>query len=174
MTMIRAMAVIGLMALAGCGARSYGMAMSAGNDPATLTRIVSNATTTSRSGQHGTQVEYLSADGRSFLWYPGNRALVPGQWKVEGRGGSAQMCFRYTSDSFNPATGQIGGGWDCRFGGAYLVDQYEILDGDPFGLSDGKVPFVMPRDAWWTGADLAKRLGLSQDAIRQRLENPML
>lgn len=107
--------------------------------------------------QHGTQVEYHSSDGKTYLWYPGNSVIVPGSWKVQSnpnltltRGGSKkpspEICFKYPASSFNPVTQRQGGDWQCRVSIAYGVNLQESRQGDVFGLSKQlPVPFVLPK-----------------------------
>lgn len=123
---------------------------------ADIKSFLAGKTRLSRMPIHGTQVSYATADGRSYLWYPGNKVVLAGRWRVEDRaieirqGGAAvarksqpRLCYDYGPNSYNPATGR-GGGWECtnfmnlRFAGA------ETRPGDVFGLSRSKaVPFVL-------------------------------
>lgn len=168
-------AMIGsVAALAGCGARAYGTSMSIGGDAGKLTQLVSGATAASRSSQHGSQVEYLAPDGRTFLWYPGNTRPLPGRWKVEQRSLGALICFAYPPSSFNPATGQSGGDWQCQDGGNYVVAQSEFLDGDPFELSSGKLPFITPKGKWLTPEEMMTLWGRPATGLHNRLELPVL
>lgn len=91
---------------------------------------------------HGTQIEYLAADGSAWLWYPGNKSILPGAWKVEGK----QMCFRYGANSFNPITGHRGGGWECGSLSVYRSSLTESRPGDVLGLRGrGKVPYTLSK-----------------------------
>ncbi|MEO0913327.1 MAG: hypothetical protein AAFY59_10110 [Pseudomonadota bacterium] len=117
------------------------------------------ATRRSFSDAHGTQVAYLSAGGRSYLWYPGNRRVVAGEWEVRaGARRFAFICFRYDPGTFNPVTRRPGGAWACQRADDFLLLEREVQRGDLFALSSGRVPFVMPkRDI--SLAALAARLG---------------
>ncbi len=139
--------------------------MDQGSDPQQLAALVSGATTRSSSIQHGTQVEYLSPDGRAYLWYPGNPRILPGRWRVEKRGLGAQICFTYMPQPVS--------GWSCQGGGNYLVNQAEIVDGDPLDLEGGKLPFIMSR-ASYRLSDLIARTGNPSAPLRPRLETPIL
>ena len=44
--------------------------------------IIGRTNMTSDPG-HGTQVEYLQSGGGAFLWYPGNKIVLPGHWKMD-------------------------------------------------------------------------------------------
>lgn len=95
-------------------------------------------TNMSHSSQHGTQVNYLARDGQSFLWYPGNTMILSGQWKREGQ----NMCFAYGSNTYNPATGHRGGGWECMPFDIYWRVVSERMEGDIFSLQTRQeVPF---------------------------------
>ncbi|CUH44961.1 hypothetical protein [Ruegeria atlantica] len=87
---------------------------------------------------HGYQIEYLDSNGRAFLWYPGNRSAVSGEWKIV----LDEICYRYDSNTFNPQTLQRGGSWSCDYTGraGYLVTGYQ--KGDPFNLRSGKIPYA--------------------------------
>ena len=50
-----------------------------------MTGFMADRTIMTYSSGHGTQVEYSAANGRTFLWYPGNTRTVLGEWKVEER-----------------------------------------------------------------------------------------
>jgi hypothetical protein len=98
---------------------------------------------------HGTQVEYFSADGKVFLWYPGNAAIVAGEWKTgtvplirknngaESRTELPTLCFKYAGDA----------GFTCKDSSAYLRRVTDSTSGDPFGLSHRtKPPFMLERE----------------------------
>jgi hypothetical protein len=92
--------------------------------------------------QHGTQIEYLSANGMSYLWYPGNNVIVPAPWKLKG----GSICFLYPARSYNPVTKTQGGNWECEPTSAYYRTIKQTMPGDMFGLSARKlVPFVIQR-----------------------------
>jgi hypothetical protein len=110
--------------------------------PAEATMAIGGYTTMTYGSQHGTQVEYLATDGRTWLWYPGNTVILPGQWKQSG----ANICFRYGANTYNPATGQHGPGWECMPLSAYTSGIVERVKGDPLRLQDrGAAPFSLGR-----------------------------
>ncbi len=102
----------------------------------------SGKTVMTSSAGHGTQVEYVSPDGRAYLWYPGNRSVVPSLWKMSKSilFRKTNICWKYPTSSYNPATATYGGSWDCR-----PISQYTVVDyanGDVFNLSGRNlVPF---------------------------------
>jgi len=117
---------------------------------------------------HGTQVEFTSADGRAFLWYPGNSVILPGAWKIDRMtrtlGGMPRehtvLCFRYTENSYNPATGHSGADWECNMAYFYInkARRTESVGGDVLGLATmGRPPFKLTRDKT-TLAELAARI----------------
>lgn len=117
------------------------------NDPALLSRFLSGNTIMTYNdpdeGGHGTQYEYHSADGKVLLWYPGNRNLVRGEWKVEPVAAGPQIrCYRYGANTYNPVTRTRGGAWECEKQEWAYLDT--ALKGDPFGLASGKLPFIIP------------------------------
>ncbi len=108
--------------------------------------IFADQTVMSHDSAHGTQVEYLSRAGKTYLLYPGNTTVVKGEWRLNrtDQPDVFSMCFRYPSNSYNPATGQTGGAWECQPAGFYLNGLSEMQQGDGFGLSrSSTVPFVL-------------------------------
>ena len=94
---------------------------------------------------HGPQMEYHAADGRSYLWHPGNRRIVVGDWEIRDGGRHPQLCYRYGANTFNPATGQSGGDWECGDARWRMDIPDDLFAGDTFGLRDGTPPFVSSR-----------------------------
>lgn len=102
---------------------------------------LANKTQQSFSPGHGMQIEYLAADGATWLWYPGNTKVLPGQWKTEG----ADLCFRYGKNTYNPVTKHKGDGWECAPLKVYNQTIVTSTKGDIFGLAGRKkVPFDLP------------------------------
>ncbi len=101
-------------------------------------------TNTTFSASHGTQVEYVATDGNTYLWYPGNATIVRGHWRKGEMQGFPAICFAYQANSYNPATGSVGGQWECE---PTLLYSHGIVDqnpGDVFGLrSRSVVPFSL-------------------------------
>jgi hypothetical protein len=88
---------------------------------------------------HGNQIEYYGADGRSYLWYPGNRGVVVSEWRIEGE----DYCVRSPSNAYNPATQEWGGKWERRPVHRLLETKVDAAPGDVFGLSTGRVPYPL-------------------------------
>jgi hypothetical protein len=122
---------------------------------------------------HGTQIEYASADGKVYLWYPGNQVVLGGQWRVETRSMDigdksaprpldvTYTCFRYDTTGRNPMTGETGLDWSCNATLFYKKNITESANGDVFGLSRRRMPpFVLDRDRTSLDA-LRKRAGAS-------------
>jgi len=127
-----------------------------------LRAIMSDTTILAHDPEHGTQVEYTSAGGRCYLWYPGNQVIMRGEWKLElavmesslrirtAKGVEAQriavprLCFRYGPGTYNPVTGIKVGKWSCQDSQLSLLLNQERRKGDIFGLSRRRVPpFVL-------------------------------
>ncbi len=103
---------------------------------------LANKTQQSYSPGHGMQIEYLAADGASWLWYPGNTKVLPGEWKTE----AGDICFRYGKNSYNPVTRTKGGDWECAPLKVYNSTLVTSSKGDIFGLAGRKkVPFDLPQ-----------------------------
>ena len=130
------------------------------------TQFLSNATALTIGGGHGTQIEYLSADGTTDLWYPTNGRTVPGYWKViDFAPGLPGICFLYGSNTYNPVTREGGGAWECDSPlKEYLSRVTQLIDGDPFRLATGKVPFVLPRGAMTVAGNIQLQAG---NAVQQ-------
>ncbi|TBW37051.1 hypothetical protein EYW49_12950 [Siculibacillus lacustris] len=123
-------------------------------------RFMSDTTYRSYSDGHGNQIEYATPGGRVFLWYPGNRVILPGHWKVvhepirvptQGIDCRApklvQLCFQYGAETYNPVTGSRGLAWECQPFELFRKTRVEVVRGDPLGLASMKQPpFVLPRN----------------------------
>lgn len=106
---------------------------------------VTNTTYLSFSRAHGFQVIYLAPQGKAWLWYPGNRAGVPEEYRRDVVSGQQALCWRHPQNSFNPVTQQRGGSFACQ---SLQVSQRAIvssLPGDPFSLRTGRVPYPLER-----------------------------
>lgn len=111
--------------------------------PAGAAPQIGGYTNMSHDAGHGTQVEYLSPGGGAWLWYPGNSVIVPGKWKRSG----ANICFAYTSGSYNPVTGHKGGGWECMEYRLWWWAIDERVEGDPLKLEGAtRVPFKLRKE----------------------------
>ncbi|MGC4024338.1 MAG: hypothetical protein QM744_03815 [Mesorhizobium sp.] len=122
------------------------------------TQIFLANTTTKVWNVHGTQIEYLSPDGSTYLWYPGNAAVLPGRWKLQKQYYGSEICFLYGSYTYNPVTRQTGGNWECDIAAYYLLDRDEIVDGDPLKLSK-RIPYVLPANKNISIAEAMKNAG---------------
>jgi hypothetical protein len=105
---------------------------------------------------YGTQVEYYDGSGRTYLWYPGNRRSLPGEVMLQP---NDVICFKYGPDTRDALTGAPGDEWSCA-----VIEQHDrsIVDrvkGDVFGLSSGRVPFVLLHEPTTIAALRAKRRG---------------
>lgn len=106
---------------------------------------LAGTTTLSLDERYGSQIEYLSPDGRSFLWFPGQIQTTPGHWRVErARDNQPRMCFLYGAGSYDPVQKDFGGSWECGPLALYLAHLSQLAKGDPLGLRDGMAPFPMP------------------------------
>lgn len=145
-------------------------------DPETVAAYLADRTFLTYSPQHGPQIEYISRSGTTYLWYPGNTAVLRGSAAVLWENASAKiddpqdgryrgqiklsyLCFRYAPNTFNPATNHRGGGYECS---PYATQRAAVKDsrkGDIFGLaSRSEAPFPLGKDAT-TLAALQKRVG---------------
>ena len=102
---------------------------------------LANKTVRTYSSFHGNQIEYFSPNGRAYLWYPGNRRPVPSFWKLRPNNNRYEICFKYPTSSYNPATKDYGGYWECQDLAIYAKRIVEIADTDLFKLATGRLPF---------------------------------
>lgn len=104
---------------------------------------------------HGTQIEYLAPNGKSYLWYPGNNVVLMAPWQKKPK----QICYLYGTNTYNPVTGSRGGKWQCTSLSTYTGMVAEQAKGDVFGLVEAArkntVPFVL-RKSKTTIARLSK------------------
>ncbi len=145
--------------------RTAGVTPAASTDPAgdvltavALRSYASGRTFVSVDMAHGTQVEFLAADGTAIFWYPGNTRVNRGRWTTEpNRAATASgvICYAYDGASYNPVT-RTGGGRNCVAGSQFQRKNRDALSGDPSGLSSGEVPFVLERKRAYSLAALRR------------------
>lgn len=91
---------------------------------------------------HGFQVEYFGNDQSKYLWYPGNRKVLPGAWKVEGK----KVCYLYGTSTYNPVTQSSGARWQCTLRDTAGKGVVSSIKGDAFKLSSSEsVPYVLQK-----------------------------
>lgn len=103
--------------------------------------LVAGKTVLTNTRGHGYQVEYFDESGSSHLWYPGNRAVVPSNWKIE----EGNVCFGFGSNTYNPVTKRRGRGFECAPIAKKIVTHRATLPGDAFNLKSGSVPYRLSR-----------------------------
>ena len=162
--------LIAAFALAACTSPNLSPLLGTNPDNPTVEMVTqgySNRTVLTVDRQHGTQVRYFADNGRTFLWYPGNNRIVAADWRVQSqdRDGFA-LCFKHGTQTFAPVSGSSGRVWKCSGSVAQaLAMTDEIVAGDPFNLSNGAVPFVMPYATDLTMEDLAQSADLNPDRL---------
>ncbi len=107
-------------------------------------KFVSCRTLVTWTGPQGTQVSYLGAGNKAYLWAPGNDTVLSGTWRVDPNATSPQSRLAYVAVCV-----QYGGSaqWDCR--PAEILERITMdqADGDVFGLEGrSAVPLRLPRD----------------------------
>jgi len=107
-------------------------------------KFVSCRTLVTWTGPQGTQVSYLGAGGKAYLWAPGNDTVLSGTWRVDPNATSPQSRLAYVAVCV-----QYGGSsqWDCR--PAEILERITMdhADGDVFGLEGrSAVPLRLARD----------------------------
>ena len=149
------LACVAMVTLGGCVGRGPLEVMS--DPPLEETRaLYSDTTRITYMFGHGAQVSYSSSNGKIYLWYPGNKSVLEGSWRLlegtpsraEGPRGPVMLaenriCFTYGPNTYNPVTKQWGGTGDCIRTKAFGRYVTELRRGDVFGLSHRReVPFV--------------------------------
>jgi len=120
----------------------------------------SNKTIREIQGRHGWLAEYSTQDGRVYMWYPGNKKVMPGFWKVEKvlvkinakEFHSVHICFQYPT-GYNYVENKPGKNWDCWPASRSLAFPEKRRDtngraekeGDVFNLQSGNIPFVLKK-----------------------------
>ena len=107
-------------------------------------KFVSCRTLVTWTGPQGTQVSYLGAGGKAYLWAPGSDTVLSGTWRVDPNATSPQSRLAYVA-----VCAQYGGStqWDCR--PAEILERITMdhADGDVFGLEGrSAVPLRLARD----------------------------
>jgi hypothetical protein len=121
-------------------AKTLGSKVALDAEPTTNAFEFSGKTVLGYETSHGNQIEFLDVDGRCFLWYPGNRMILPGLWKTHGK----NIAFRYGRETYNPVTGgQRGGQWDTRPLEVWASTIIDVHPGDPCRLASLVLPYVL-------------------------------
>ncbi len=105
-------------------------------------KFVSCRTLITWTGPQGTQVSYLGAGNKAYLWAAGNDTVLSGTWRVDPNATSPQSRIAYVAVCV-----QYGGSADCR--PAEILERVTMdqADGDVFGLEGrSAVPLRLPRD----------------------------
>ncbi|OUD09986.1 hypothetical protein BVC71_00225 [Marivivens niveibacter] len=105
------------------------------------------------STDHGTQVEYLAADGHAILWYPQRPIPWVGEWERR----TGQMCFRYLVET---TSGLAFSEWTCSNWNTYMRSVNELWQGDIFNLDTRSVPFTIPDRDVYSITELADQAGI--------------
>ncbi|MDZ4726587.1 MAG: hypothetical protein SH817_10545 [Leptospira sp.] len=93
--------------------------------------------------QHGNQIEFNSNSGITFLWYPNNKNLVSGFYKIKD---NRVICFNYSGIARNEFTGEFSGNWNCQDLLSYYNKVREKIKGNVFNLNESKaIPFTLER-----------------------------
>jgi len=116
-----------------------------------MTGAVSNQTHLILQQGHGVYLEYTDAQGRLFMWYPGNKNVVSGTWKVMDTYSPPRTCFKYLN-AVHGVTGQYEPN-ECVPPEQVIGRPYDlgVRAGDPFNLASGKIPYVKSKSdvpAW--------------------------
>lgn len=134
------------------------------DNPDHFRAFLSDTTVKTWNPQHGTQIEYYSPDGQTWLVYPGNQQSVRGEWRVEPFLNISRVCYRYGLNTYNPATEKRGGSWNCQTAVAFLSKRStEAVDGDVLRLRNrGRYPQPLPPKTNFKISTVMKAIGLGE------------
>ena len=107
-------------------------------------RFFSCRTIVTWTAPQGTQVSYLGAGSKAYLWAPGNETVQSGNWRIDPRATSGRSGIPYLAVCVQYGASTQ---WDCR--PAELLERITMdhADGDVFGLAGrSAVPFALARD----------------------------
>src|SRR4051794_2063011 len=105
-------------------------------------KFVSCRTLVTWTGPQGTQVSYLGAGGKAYLWAPGNDTVLAGTWRVDPNATSPQSRLAYVAVCV-----QYGGSADCRPAESLERITMDHADGGVFGLEGrSAAPLRLARD----------------------------
>ncbi|MEX0371041.1 MAG: hypothetical protein AB3N09_10440 [Tateyamaria sp.] len=102
--------------------------------------------------QRGVQLEYYAASGDAYLWLQEEAETIAGHWRIveEPQRAEPRVCFNYSTSSFFADRRISGDDWDCHKQSDLQEHVIAIVEGDPFELSSGSPPIVIPKDARWS------------------------
>ncbi|QOL82622.1 hypothetical protein [Pseudooceanicola spongiae] len=167
---LSALVVISGLALSGCAPSVARLAVSEADkprfnallaDPTALRAFLADTTIKNWDSRYGTQIEYHSVSGRTWLVFPGNLRSLQGFWKITGPAGNPRICYLYPH-SRDAITGKPGGDWECGPAALKLTAD-EIRDGDVLGLQkQGLTPYpkTLPAKYDISISEVVKALGL--------------
>jgi len=109
-----------------------------------LTARLANQTHVIYQPGYTVYVEYTGDDGTVLMWFPGNRNVVHGIWKIVDRDGTSKACYHYLN-SHNAVTGE--------FESTECIDPAQTMaamgvlasrTGDIYNLRSGNIPYKKP------------------------------
>ncbi|XDD45426.1 hypothetical protein AB3N60_11990 [Leptospira sp. WS39.C2] len=92
---------------------------------------------------HGNQIAFNETNGKTYLWYPNNKKLIMGNYKIKN---NSVLCFMYFGNVKNEVTGEVGGVWNCTPLHSYYVRIKEKTNSNVFQMNESlKMPFILNR-----------------------------
>ena len=95
---------------------------------------------------HGVQIEYMDKNGRAFLWYPEEKRVMKGVWRLKAPN---EICFAYPGHASSEKLGVGLDGWICMTMRSFYDTTLAKRPDDPFSLASGDVPFVISKGAFF-------------------------
>lgn len=127
-----------------------------------ITAAFSNRTFREYNVSTGARIEFLSADGQVYLWYPADLSIVHGQWRsLDG----IYICLRYFAVSNESPTAQVWNEWQCNLIPVSIGRDSESVLGDSLELrEDESVPYVLERHPEFTLEEYRERIDDGYDS----------
>ncbi len=111
-----------------------------------LRDFLSDTTVRTYNEKYGTQIEYFSKSGKTYLLSPGNDRISIGEWKAQPpeADGQAEICLRYREAGINSAIPAHLRDWNCRPAYGLFFAMKEVAYGNPLDLREGPAPILLP------------------------------
>ena len=106
-----------------------------------LTARLANQTHVIYQPGYAVYIEFTGDDGTVLMWFPGNRNVVHGIWKIVDRNGTPEACYHYLN-SHNAVTGEFEN-TEC-IDPAQTIAAMGVLaarTGDIYNLRSGNIPY---------------------------------
>lgn len=126
---------------------------------AEIDKLIRDRTALFNDPTYGRQVEYYGKDRAAYLWFPGSKSVIKGEWVTSPEG--REICFMYFSPIYKQETGLDGTVPSCTNIETWEAEMLDSKPGDVFHLSRHKLPRVLEKNASYTTLDEVAKSGKS-------------